>query len=644
MPGQNQAQQPQQPPVVAPKPPPRRRTPPAKPLPRLPEFGVVVVSTRLHLGQAKGFAPDKSRPPLEVGDKVQLDSGGGSQKSVAKGPRGVPYVKVLQALRKDGTKEDLGNADLWVKSNRLGGPSFAARVAELKKAAIAARPQAAPEEALAAELDDSSDDSGLAELTNVASAITGAVNYPYQLQQDYVEGAPSAVGGDVASGVGSVVGIAQLCQKFKQWKDLEGWDRADTVVNFLGGVGSLGATATDVPQQAELLGSGQATGQAQSASNIGSGITGSFISLALDVWGAFRGWYDTLASAKKKGAEAVAQGAAQAAGSTLAVAQDAMNAAVQILQFLNEGLGNLLQAVPGVGIAISALKLIVRFWDLVKSAMGRKRLRTEKQAVKVILGGQVGVTLKGKKPNASSLQWEPAKVTVGERLASLDEKAKASLAWLDDYKDKTVQVFAQDLAGLDKPPSTSEVIDILWGRYDEKKFHERNTAKAVTRASIEVSQEVTNIAGEIATLTGVGAVAGAGVKGGVAGWKSLTAGVRWLKQTARDIADKKNREKLKSGQLAQGDVEHFSFKHFFTQGPKKAMRPGLDPKSTQAKNERYATEAYNLLVKMASAKNDLQLQDISRTLQDIRVDLRELGQAQDTKTALNVLVAAFKRR
>ncbi|HET9058759.1 MAG TPA: hypothetical protein VFN61_02475 [Acidimicrobiales bacterium] len=454
------------------------------------------------------------------------------------------------------------------------------------------------------------------------------------------EGAPSAMGGDILSLGSSVASVVDIAMKLREWDKMDGWTRADAVTSLVGSVAGFGATVTDLPNEGEYLAGNSPSTDVGDASTWGSSVGGGFITAAVGLWQAFRSWWDVIATSGKKGGEAIAKGVGKALSQTLTVGKELMSAAKTLLETIGHSVGHLLQAIPGVGIAISGLKVVMRAWDLVRASMSQGNLRSDKQVAKLLLGGKTGETLKGKKPDPSTLGSEPDTVKVRDRMAGL----KGKVDWLAGYEDYTIREFAQELGGLDHLPTNDEVVEVLWGRYDDHKFHQRNATKEVTRASIEVAQEVTTIGGEIATLTGVGAVAGAAIKGSVSGWKSLTSGVRWLKQLIRDKVGEHQREKVKAGKIQPQDVKHFSMKHFFTEGASKAMRPGYDPKSAAEKNKRYTEKAVNLLKEISGVKNKLQATTVAKTLEDLRVDVRELKKSKDVKEAFNVVVKVFKRR
>lgn len=573
------------------------------------------------------------------GTQIEVDPG-----SEVADPKGVRYVKVTKKRGPTGrgtyTMQSTQD-NTWIKSSALGGSG-------LDMSGINAFLATTTQDKLGDQVDEAEDDAGPNDFLDIGSTIANTDNFQYNNDytgaNDSVSGAGSAMGGDVLGELSGFEGMFEFAQKVKKWRELGGWDRADAVVNLVGGLGSMAATGADFGNEGELLSKAhEATQVQQDAGTWGAGVAGGFIGAATGLWTAFRSWWDVVSTARKKRASDVVKGVGGALRDTLNFGKELMDTIRQVLDAMQHSLGHLLQAIPAVGLVASGLKIALRGWDWFRSGFAFSSIRAEKQAVKLLLGGRAGRTLKGNKPTPGTIDMNQ---TVKDRLAALGGSVRGQLKWLNNFGDLTLKEFAGELAGVDDTAmSEQEAIDVLWGRYDDQRFHQGNSGKEWRRAGIEIAQEVVTVAGEIATLTGVGAVGGAVTKGVAAGWKSLTTGVRWLKQTIRDAADKGQRKKVEKARQRGQTVNptHFSFKHFFKRG-ESSMRPGFDPKSTQAKSQRYAEKGIGLLKQIAEVKTDLQMHMVVKTLKNLDVDTRALKRSPDVKSALNILVTAFRRR
>jgi hypothetical protein len=199
---------------------------------------------------------------------------------------------------------------------------------------------------------------------------------------------------------------------------------------------------------------------------------------------------------------------------------DTINAFMRHLGTVSTGL---VQAAPGIGIAINAMDMIINGFNIAHSYISMVEMRTDKRASKEkVLGRKANKSagIRGFFGGHESAQ-DQAKATIG-RLGG-----KSTLT-----DDETTEL------------RTSE-------DYLLSKNLQRIGQKRINRGALNITANAVNIAGDIATLSGVGAAVGAGLKAGGTGITVGAAAVRTGKQWYHNA---KGDSKSETAKLAMYDT------------------------------------------------------------------------------------------
>ncbi len=206
--------------------------------------------------------------------------------------------------------------------------------------------------------------------------------------------------------------------------------------------------------------------------------------------------------------------------------------------------GGLMSAVPGLGIAVSAAKLIMDGYYLAKSNTNRKLMNERRKAIQ-------GNTDMG---DASEFYRK-----TDAEIANRKEVIKDDQKRVDDpktgSKDKTrlkkrIKKLNDEIIVLQSEESDDGLSRDNVSEYTmATELRDANT-KRVKRQSVHIGAEFTKIAGEIAILTGVGALGGVITKGAATAVDSSLPAVRAAKQAGRDRAARKIvKEKMKKSKF-----------------------------------------------------------------------------------------------
>ncbi|MCI3924672.1 hypothetical protein MO973_31100 [Paenibacillus sp. TRM 82003] len=225
-------------------------------------------------------------------------------------------------------------------------------------------------------------------------------------------------------------------------------------------------------------------------------------------------------SAEGIGKDEIISGSLSAISNGLQVAQSAVKTVKSILDIMKVGASALGHAIPGIGIAISGIQITIKVYGMIKSAVSAYKMTKIKRKFKedYAQGGYVrkkkyqvfGKTLfTGRNAGVDTEE-------LGKRKATLENKSDDASA--KEKKDIQEYELAREMKSIN--------------------------VKRLTRSSIQVGLEMVNIAGDIATLSGVGAEAGMPLKAVAAGASVTMSVARMAKQFGRDRAAKSSNRVL----------------------------------------------------------------------------------------------------
>ncbi|MBU1719071.1 MAG: DUF4157 domain-containing protein [Bacteroidetes bacterium] len=218
--------------------------------------------------------------------------------------------------------------------------------------------------------------------------------------------------------------------------------------------------------------------------------------------------------------------------------------------------GALMSAVPGADIAISAIKLIMQGYYAIQSYQNAEAMSIQvgvAEAAAKKPGDKNSIVeaaefyrknsamISNKKALISEDEEEIRKIDAIEQPVKDDIRRKNKrIGRIKQLKDDIIVLYNEKFG--DGSISRDDVAEYALC----KELKDVNT-KRVTRQGIHIATEMTKIAGSIATLTGVGAVAGGAIKGAAAAVELALPLVRSVKQAGRSSAAREE-AKLKPGE------------------------------------------------------------------------------------------------
>ncbi|MEX1030450.1 MAG: hypothetical protein WDZ91_10490 [Paenibacillaceae bacterium] len=202
------------------------------------------------------------------------------------------------------------------------------------------------------------------------------------------------------------------------------------------------------------------------------------------------------------------RGAMDVVNNGLQSAQSAVKTVKSILEILDLGTGNLAKVVPGIGVAVSAVKITIQVYDMIQSQMSKMKMTEVKREFKEKYKANTKVVI-----DKSKDWWRTTSGTdkkeLAKRKAELEAKARAAEE-------------EQELADIQEYELALEMKYI--------------NQKRMNRAGISLGLEMLSMAGDIATLSGAGAAAGVSMKAVASGAKVGMGVARRVKQYGRDKA------------------------------------------------------------------------------------------------------------
>lgn len=221
-----------------------------------------------------------------------------------------------------------------------------------------------------------------------------------------------------------------------------------------------------------------------------------------------KGIYDLYSKYSEKDTAEKAKGGIDVISNAIQGAQSGLKVAKGIMEIMETSTASLTSVIPGVSIAVSGVKIAIKTVDVIKAGLSRSAMTTLKR------------DFKGKAENAAFV-----KAKTWYRNAGVD-KAKLAAHKLT-LETKAAQ---GDAAAVSQLEAIKD--------YELAKEMKNINVKRTTRGGLQIGLELTKIAADIATLTGVGAQVGTPLKIVASGVGAAMPIVRSLKQAGRDRAAK----------------------------------------------------------------------------------------------------------
>ena len=271
--------------------------------------------------------------------------------------------------------------------------------------------------------------------------------------------------------------------------------------------------------------------------------------------------------------------AAEAAKAAVHVLSAGKNIVLSVKSFIElvsgAASGALMAAVPGLDIAIAGAHIITDIYYIFVSNSSRKVMNERRLAI----SNEKGKSKEDMVENSEQYRKSDADVANRKKLLKRYEKEFASSKTKSSRKDELKTKITQlklDIATGESFEIEGFERDVIEEFTMATELRDANT-KRVTRQGILIGIEATKIAGSIATLTGVGALAGGITKGAAAAGELSLPAARFAKQTGR------NRKADKNAHRKREDLDLNKSKKMSFDGSKSDAAKS-DFRTTQVKN------------------------------------------------------------
>lgn len=338
-------------------------------------------------------------------------------------------------------------------------------------------------------------------------------------------GGTGAVSGAAGAATGVFQMMSSISDSVKIYKNEDGkttanraWNSVEKGAQFLEGGGkavSGGATLVDKSAKAsgKLEGVGASSSVSDYAGSVADGLSAikSAVSAVVTIYKLYDKYHEEGGLSKAD----VAQGAIEVLTNALESASSALKTAKTVLDIMESSTAALTSVIPGVSIAVSGMKIAFQTVDLIKAGIQRARMTKIKR------------DFKEKNANASFIKakkWY-------NRHTGVDK------AELEKHKQQLLTRKAQGDSSAD-----AELNEIA--KYELAKEMKYINVKRQDRSGLTIGLELLKIAGDVATLTGVGAQVGTPLKIAATGVSLAMPVVRSLKQSGRNRAAKADAWKL----------------------------------------------------------------------------------------------------
>lgn len=330
-----------------------------------------------------------------------------------------------------------------------------------------------------------------------------------------VASAPVGVAGSVFEGLIGLKKILKSANDDTKSTGEKALDVTEGVIDTASGVNGVIEGVSGLVKDAGAL-DGKELSKAEGVSDW-SGSVGEAISAIKSAFFAVKDIYDLVEkglSEEGLSLDEAVEGGLSTVHNLLDAAKGAVETAISIKKILEAGTGELSKVVPGLGIAVSGISIAIKVYNMIKANVSRQEMTTIKRSFK-------------EKYKTSGYTKENNYSIFGINLHSSTgtdaQKLEARITELTNKQDRT-EAEEQEL---------NDISD-----YKLAKELKNNNNKTLVRGTIQVGLEMANIAGEIATLSGVGAQVGIPLKAAVSGVGLSMSVIRKAKQAGRDYAAK----------------------------------------------------------------------------------------------------------
>ncbi len=307
----------------------------------------------------------------------------------------------------------------------------------------------------------------------------------------------------IASGAGDTIAMfTGLAGAIVAFRDTEssGSDKAGAV---LSGISSIGGGAKGISAMTDKGGAGKdATAGAQGIAGFADAFAG-----IKDTFFVIKHIVELANKAESLNDKEKFKASMEIISEAMSAAKSGVSSAKAFMDLWGGGAAApLMNAVPGLGIALSAVDIIVRAVDLVDALIVRNDMENRKRALKTsdVLGGKQGTSLK--KDAEAFIKSIDAKRAAGKKVTKEEE---AKYAQYEEY------LLAKGLQYI--------------------------SAKRANRALLKISVAMGKIAGDVAVLGGASAPVGVGIKAGAMALDVGASLFRRFKQWGRDKAAEKEK-------------------------------------------------------------------------------------------------------
>ncbi|MBP1966263.1 hypothetical protein [Paenibacillus aceris] len=289
------------------------------------------------------------------------------------------------------------------------------------------------------------------------------------------------------------------------------WNYAATGSSMIESSGKMvSGSAGLVDKAAKSTGNTDGVGASSSVSDY-TGTVAEAISAVKSTIMAVKSIYDMYSKHSENGGldkGETAKGVIDVISNAIQAAQSGLKVAKGIMEIMETSTASLTSVIPGVSIAVSGVKIAIKTVDVIKAGLNRSAMTALKRDFKGKNAGKSFVTAK---------RWFRNAGVDKEKLKIHKQVLEARKAQGDAQAETELEEIAQ---------------------YELAKEMKNINVKRTNRGGLQIGIELTKIAGDIATLTGVGAQVGTPLKIVASGVGAAMPVVRSLKQAGRDRAAK----------------------------------------------------------------------------------------------------------
>ncbi|WP_298855427.1 hypothetical protein [uncultured Ruegeria sp.] len=368
----------------------------------------------------------------------------------------------------------------------------------------------------------------------------------------------------MAGATGSIADIIAIGSLIRNWRTRNTGEKFGDAIEIGASTTSLGANVAKVVDSSAKAHDGRGTGGTGGATSISGGRQGSYATTHSDAAGKITGNIGDFAGliasvkdlvlstrdaiktcmAKQESSRGEKRrGIAQALLDFLKLAKGAASTA-RNLQFTLENAFSVAAstAVPILGLLVTGLQAVIHAYHVGTSLADFKTMQERKRDLKSQLGGAVdaeavaiqqdeNVSRQGGAEGIED-QWSFAGKVLHKGVNAIDHRGIEALL---EREKENLERIAEDPAHGHEIVARKKVIALI-ERYQIARAFQQVNAKTARRGLANLGLDLTSIAGDIATLTGVGAGAGGGLKIAAGAGKAAMVVTRHLKQFGRNKA------------------------------------------------------------------------------------------------------------